>query len=107
MKFLVKRGLSELPTQTLSETSHHASIKVMRHAGLHTAGGGASDCRSRPRGYKTFFSCSTQLCMKFFMLINIKQLTIANCFLLNTAEHENFSANNYENANYCWHFHIY
>ena len=34
-------------------------------------------------------------------------LTIANSFLLNIAEHENFSANKYENANYCWHFHIY
>ena len=22
------------------------------------------------------------------------------------AEHENFSANKYENASYCWHFHI-
>ena len=28
-------------------------------------------------------------------------------FLLNIDEHENFSANKYENANYCWHFHIY
>ena len=53
------------------------------------------------------FSCSTQLSMKFFMLINLKLLTIANSFLLNIAEHENFSANKYENANYCWHFHIY
>ena len=23
------------------------------------------------------------------------------------AEHENFSANKYEKANFCWHFHIY
>ena len=53
------------------------------------------------------FSCSTQLSMKFVRLINLKLLTIANSFLLNTAEHENFSANKYENANYCWHFHIY
>ena len=28
-------------------------------------------------------------------------------FMLNSAEHENFSANKYENANFCWHFHIY
>ena len=28
-------------------------------------------------------------------------------FVLNSAEHEIFSANKYENANYCWHFHIY
>ena len=53
------------------------------------------------------FSCSTQLSMKFVLLINIKLLTIVDSFLLNIAEHEIFSANKYENANYCWHFHIY
>ena len=53
------------------------------------------------------FSCSTQLSMKFSLLINLKLLTIANSFLLNIAEHENFSANKYENANYSWHFHIH
>ena len=52
-------------------------------------------------------SCSTQLTMKFFLLINLKLLNTANCVLLNIAEYENFSANRYENANYCWHFHIY
>ena len=36
----------------------------------------------RPRGYKTFF-------------------------MLNSAEHEIFSANKHENANNSWHFHIY
>ena len=50
------------------------------------------------------FSCSTQLSMKFVLLINLKLLTIANSFLLNIGEHENFSANKYGN---CWHFHIY
>ena len=45
------------------------------------------------------FSCSTQLSMKFVLLINIKLLTIANSFLQNNAEHENFSVNKYENAN--------
>ena len=53
------------------------------------------------------FSCSTQLSMKYAMLINIKLLTIANSFLLNIAEHEFFSANKYENANNSWHFRIY
>ena len=53
------------------------------------------------------FSCSAKLSMKFFMLINLKLLTMPNYFLLNKDEHENFSANKYENANYCWHFHIY
>ena len=54
-----------------------------------------------------FFPRSTLLSMKFVLLINLKLLTIANSFLLNIAEHENFSANKYENANHCWHFHIY
>ena len=34
------------------------------------------------------FSCSTQLSMNFFMLINLNLLTIENSFLLNIAEHE-------------------
>ena len=51
------------------------------------------------------FSCSTQLSMKFVMLINLKVLTIANLFLLNITRHEKFSANRYENANY--HGHLY
>ena len=54
-----------------------------------------------------FFSCSTQLSMKFFMLINLRLQTLRNSFSLNITEHENFPANKYENANYCWHFHIY
>ena len=56
---------------------------------------------------KKHFSCSTQLSMKFVLPINLKLLTMANSFLLNIVEHENFSANKYENASYCWHFHIY
>ena len=62
--------------------------------------------RSRPEVIK-LFSCSAQLSMKFVLLLYLKLLTIANSVLLNIAEHENFSANKYENANYCWHFHIY
>ena len=53
------------------------------------------------------FSCSTQLSMKFVLLINLKLLSIPNSVLPNIAEHETFSAYKYENANYCWHFHIY
>ena len=53
------------------------------------------------------FSCSTQLSTKFFMLMNLKLLTMPNSFLLNIAEHENISANKYENANNSWHFLIY
>ena len=44
--------------------------------------------------------------MELVLLINLRLLTIANSFLLNIAEHENFSANKYENANNSWHFHI-
>ena len=46
-----------------------------------------------PRGYK--------MSMKFFKLIILKLLKKPNTFLLNMADHENFSANKYENANYC------
>ena len=53
-----------------------------------------------------FFFCSFQLSIKFVQLLNFKSLSIANSFLLNIAEHENFSDNKYENANYWWHFHI-
>ena len=49
----------------------------------------------------------TQLSMKFFMLINLKLLAMPNSFLLNIAEHEDFSDNGCENVSYCWHFHIY
>ena len=52
------------------------------------------------------FSCSTQLSMKFVLLIN-RKLTIANSCLLNIAEYENFTSNKYENANYCCHVRIY
>ena len=47
------------------------------------------------------FSCSPQLSMTFVLLIYFKWPTIANSFLLNIADHEIFSANKYENANYC------
>ena len=74
------------------------------------------------------FSCSTQLSMKFVLLIiqyifiqhqantrlliaynSIcnKLLTNTNSSWLNIAEHENFFANKYENANFCWHFYIF
>ena len=62
------------------------------------------DTFSGPEVMKLFFMLPN---MKFVLLINLKLLTIANSFLLNIAEHENFSANKYENANWCWHFHIY
>ena len=48
------------------------------------------------------FSCSTRLSMKFVLLIDLKLLSTANYFLLNIAEHESFSADKYENANYSY-----
>ena len=42
------------------------------------------------------FSCSTLLSMKFVLAINLRLPIISNSFLLNTVEHENFSANKYE-----------
>ena len=47
------------------------------------------------------FSCSTQMSMKFFMLINLKLLKIVNSFLLNIEEHKNFTVNKYENFLLC------
>ena len=64
------------------------------------------EMKSGPKVIK-LFSCSAQLSMKFFLLINLKLPTVANSFKLYIAEHENFSSNKYENANYCWHFHIH
>ena len=54
---------------------------------------------------KNFFRA--HLSMKFDLLISFKLLKIANSFFSKIAEHEIFSANKYENAKYCWHFHIY
>ena len=45
--------------------------------------------------------------VKIVLIINLNLLIIANSFLLNIAELDNFSANKYENANKSWHFHIY
>ena len=48
------------------------------------------------------FSCLTYLSMTFVLLINIKLRTSANALVLNIAAvYETFSANKYENANYC------
>ena len=52
-------------------------------------------------------SCSTQLSMKFYLLINSKLQISTVVFLLSLAECEIFHAYEYENANISWHFHIY
>ena len=64
--------------------------------------GGSDLPYNQPSGPEVIklFSCSTQLSIKFVLLINLKLLTNSNFFLLNMTEHENFSANKYENANY-------
>ena len=46
-----------------------------------------------------FFSWSTELSMKFVLLINLKFLTVAHSFFLNITQHENIFADKYENAN--------
>ena len=51
------------------------------------------------RDHKNFFSWSTELSMKFVLLINLKFLTVAHSFFLNIAQHENIFADKYENAN--------
>ena len=45
----------------------------------------------RPWGYKSFFSCSTQLSMKFHLVIKKKIPTVKTCFMLNSAEHAQLS----------------
>ena len=62
--------------------------------------------KSGPEVIKLFFmlnSAEHEICP----VTNLRLLTTANSVLLNIAEHEIVSANKYENANYCWHFHIY
>ena len=59
---------------------------------------------TKPRGYKTFSMLNLTKHEICFML---KIFTTANSVLLNIEEHEKFSANKYENANYYWHFHIF
>ena len=66
---------------------------------------------TRPLGYKSFFF--------FFFMLNLTEdeicftnkSQITNncefCLAKHIPEHENFSAYKFENANYCWHFHIY
>ena len=62
--------------------------------------------------------CSGPMVIKAFFMLNSAEYTIRpasksqitnKCilFLRNIAEHDNFSANEYENAKYCWHFHIH
>ena len=56
--------------------------------------------------YETNFHAQFRWAWRFFLLMNLRLLPIASSFLLNITEHENFSANKYENA-YCWHLPIY
>ena len=53
------------------------------------------------------FSCSTQLSMKFKLLINIEIVKIDGIFRLNSLEPAIYPANKCLNANNCWHFNIY
>ena len=53
------------------------------------------------------YPCSTQLSMKFYLLLNSQFLINTIVFLLSLAEFEIFYAYEYEKANSSWHFHIY
>ena len=58
---------------------------------------------TRPRGYTAFYWCSTQLSMKFHLLIKTKMLKNkdVSCFqFLRCCIH-------HANANNCWHFNIH
>ena len=63
-----------------------------------------SDCKTMPRGYRTFIMLNSA---EYEICPANKLLTIANSFLRNIIKHGAFSANKYENANYCRHFYIY
>ena len=93
-------------TRTIHYMGHTMQKRVYKHMRTSRPRSGFAFMQSGPEVIK-LFSCSTQLSMKSVLLINHKLIIIKNSFLLNIAEHENFSANKYENANYCWHFHIY
>ena len=50
----------------------------------------------------------TNLCLLFHKIgFDVWPIGYKTFFMLNSAEHEIFSANKYENANNSWHFHIY
>ena len=51
------------------------------------------------------FPCSTQLSIKFYLLINSKLNRIV--FWFNLTECDIFCASEYENVDFSWHFHIY
>ena len=59
------------------------SITLMQYRNLNSAFGRTA--RTGPKVMK-LFSCSTQLSMKFVLLINLKLLTTENSFLLNTLQ---------------------
>ena len=54
---------------------------VPRILNLNTKGVLSICCTNRPRGYKTN-SCSTQLNMKFFLLLNVKMPTVVGILTL-------------------------
>ena len=53
----------------------------------HLGDGARRGCKTDPEVIK-HWPCSTQLSMKFVLLLNLKLLIIANTFLQNIAEHE-------------------
>ena len=63
-----------------------------------------SDKPSRCQHQETLHPWLSKMCS---VAIQIRLQGYKKIFMLNSAEHETFSANKYENANNSWHFHIY
>ena len=62
---------------------------------------------TRPRGYKTYFSCSTQLSTKFQLLITTKIPTNKEVSCFKSLRCCIYHANKCKNATNCWHFNIH
>ena len=62
-----------------------------------------------PLPQRHVFSCCSSFNDTTFKQLSFLQSgsEVTKLFMLNLAEHEIFSANEYENANNSWHFHIH
>ena len=85
-------------------------VKIVNKGDLSQSAPGAplftKDIQSGPEVIK-LFSCSTQLSMKFQVLIKTKILKNKGIFCFQTLRYCIFHANGCLNANNCWHFNIY
>ena len=63
--------------------------------------------RTRLRGHKTFFLCSVQLSMKFFLLINIKMPTVVGILIFICRKNFMLSSAVQEESLNCWYSNFY